>query len=401
MREKSNYEGILTGTKQLGPYPMEKLKQVGQPTTKITDNIQRIDMRERGFDRALRGDFGSVAKRYMLKGKEPIGLSMWEMTDSFTDKVDGDVASSKAPIPDDPVILSRHIKRLGYFFGADIVGISELPQWAVCSHDEHGKPIDLYHQFAISLVVDQDFRTMNASTGRDWVPEAQAMRSYVLAGLMACMMANYIRKLGFPARAHHLMREDVVMTPLFLLAGLGEVSRHGLVLNPFLGIRSKMAVVTTDLSLLPDKPVDFGLQKFCQQCRKCAVECPSQAIPHGDKVMHNGYETWKIDVDRCTKFRVTNPYGVSCGRCIRVCPWNKPRGWVHDGARWMVEHTPWMDKFLIKMDDVWGYGKERKKDKWWFDLEDGNWHDLENLNVILRTPAEISRERERAALGKK
>ena len=69
MREKSNYEGILTGTKQLGPYPMEKLKQVGQPTTKITDNIQRIDMRERGFDRALRGDFGSVAKRYMLKGR--------------------------------------------------------------------------------------------------------------------------------------------------------------------------------------------------------------------------------------------------------------------------------------------------------------------------------------------
>ncbi len=397
LQEKSDYEGILTGTKQLGPYPMEKLKRVDQPTTKVTDNIQRIDIRERGFDRALRGDFGPVAKRYMLRGKEPIGATVWEMTTSFIDKVDGEVAPLKAPISEDPAVLSRHIKRLGYFFGADIVGISQLPPWAVCSHDKQGKPIELNHQFAISLVVDQDFKTMNGSTGRDWISEAQAMRSYVLCALMACMMANYIRRLGFPARAHHLTREDVVMPPLFLLAGIGEVSRQGIILNPFLGIRFKASVVTTDLPLLPDKPVDFGLQEFCQQCQKCAIECPSQAISHGDKVMHNGYEVWKLNVDRCTKFRVTNPHGVSCGRCIKVCPWNKPRGWVHDRVRWMVKHTPWLDKSLIKMDDIWGYGKQTKRDKWWFDLEDSNWRNSEEPNVVLQTPGETSPDREQVA----
>ncbi len=67
----------------------------------------------------------------------------------------------------------------------------------------------------------------------------------------------------------------------------------------------------------------------------------------------------------------------------------------------MTEHTPWMDKFLIKMDDIWGYGKHNKKDKWWFDLEDGNWRDPENLDVILQNPAEIYREREQVAPGKK
>ena len=45
-------KGILAGKGQLGPFPMEGLKQVEQPTTSITDNIQRIDFRENGFARA-------------------------------------------------------------------------------------------------------------------------------------------------------------------------------------------------------------------------------------------------------------------------------------------------------------------------------------------------------------
>jgi len=36
----------------------------------------------------------------------------------------------------------------------------------------------------------------------------------------------------------------------------------------------------------------------------------------------------------------------------------------------MVKHTPWLNRFLIKMDDVLGYGRPDKRDKWWLDLED-------------------------------
>ncbi len=386
MREKSDYEGILAGTEQLGPYPMERLKRVDQPTTKITNNIQRIDVREHGFDRARRGDFGPVAKRYCQHQKEPISRSLREMASGFIDIVDGEIASSKAPIPEDSAILSRHIKSLGYFFGADIVGICQLPQWAIYAHDGKGEPIELNHQFAITHVIDQDCRTMNGSTGHDWIPEAQAFRSYVLSGLISCMMANYIRKLGFPARAHHILNDLVVIPPLLLLAGIGEVSRPGIILNPFLGTRFKASVVTTDLPLLPDKPIDFGLQQFCQQCHNCAMECPSRAIPTGDKVMHNGYEVWKLDADRCTKVRTTNPNGASCGRCIKVCPWNKPKGWIHDRVRCMVKHTPWLDKFLIRANHIWGYGKQNEGDKWWFDLEDSKWLGLEEFDGVLQIP---------------
>ena len=63
----------------------------------------------------------------------------------------------------------------------------------------------------------------------------------------------------------------------------------------------------------------------------------------------------------------------------------------------MVKHTPWLDKSLIKMDDIWGYGKQTKRDKWWFDLEDSNWRNSEEPNVVLQTPGETSPDREQVA----
>lgn len=372
MPDNSNYERILVGGGRLGPYPMERLKHVSQPTTKITNNIQRIDMRDTGFSQAARGHFGPVMQREHRRNKEPVGASLRDMTFKFKVMVDGEVASSKAPIPQDPAILSRHIKSLGYFYRADIVGICELPQWAVYSHDDEGNPVELNHQFAIVFLIDQDYNTMSASTGHDWISRSQAFRSYATSALISCMMASYIRKLGYSARAHHLSNDLVVIPPLLLLAGIGEASRPGIILNPFLGLRYKAAVVTTNLPLLADKPIDFGAQRFCQQCTKCAISCPSQAISYGDKVMHNGYERWGLDYERCLRYRILNPNGEGCGRCIRVCPWNKPKGQPHDMVRWMAQHTPWLDKFLIKMDDVRGYGKPDRRKKWWFDWGEVN-----------------------------
>jgi len=230
--------------------------------------------------------------------------------------------------------------------------------------------VELNHKSAILLVVDQDYDTMRGSTGDDWISGAQSFIGYSTSAFIACMMANYIRKLGYPARAHHVFNYQVLVAPLLLLAGIGEICRAGIVLNPFLGTRFKAAVVTTDLPLEPDSPVDFGLQEFCRKCLKCATECHAKAIPDGDKVMINGYENWRFDADRCSKYRVSNQGGSSCGRCIKVCPWNKPEGWTHDLVRWMVKQTPFLDGFLVKMDNVWGYGKRDKRHKWWLDLEE-------------------------------
>lgn len=372
MAKKLYHKEIPGRRGHLGPYPMESLKKVDRPTTRITNDIPRFDAREHGFARAMRGDFGPGTAREFERfiNKHPLGAAFAEMTGLMVPLVDGEVAQAKAPLPQDPKTLSQHIKQLGYFLRADIVGICRLPQYAVYSHDLAGNPVELDHKSAILIVIDQDYDTMLGSTGDDWISGSQSFIGYSTSAFMACTMANYIRKLGYPARAHHVFNYQVLVVPLLLLAGIGEICRAGVVLNPFLGTRFKVAVVTTDLPLEPDSPVDFGLQEFCRKCLKCADECHARAIPDGDKVMLNGYENWRFDADRCSKYRVSNQGGSSCGRCIKVCPWNKPEGWSHDTVRWMVKHTPCLDRLLVKMDDVWGYGKRDKRHQWWLDLEE-------------------------------
>jgi reductive dehalogenase len=180
-----------------------------------------------------------------------------------------------------------------------------------------------------------------------------SFQAYTTSGFIACNLAEYIRRLGYPARAHHAMNYQVVVPPILLWAGLGEMCRIGeMVLNPFLGPRFKAAVVTTDMPLAIDKPIDFGLQDFCTKCMKCARECPSQAISYGDKEMYNGYERWILDVEKCTSMRVGNQHGAGCGTCIKVCPWNKPDTALHRLIGRVMQKVPFARRFAVWGDDL-------------------------------------------------
>ncbi len=356
-----------------GPYPTHRLKRVPVPTTYVGPNVQRVDERESGFNRALRGDFGPKAQRERPRFvmKAPVSAALGKMQEYLIPVVDGLVAPEKAPIPDDPKILSRHIKALAYFLKADVVGICKLPSYAVYTHDREGNTITLNHQNAIAILIDQDFMTYNGSTGYDWITNANSFHAYSLSGFIAVNMANYIRRLGYPARAHHARNYQVVVPPILLWAGLGEMCRIGdIVLNPFLGPRFKAAIVTTDLPLEPDLPIDIGLQDYCERCQKCSRTCPSNAISKEEKVIYNDYEVWRPNVEACTKFRVTNSKGSGCGHCIKVCPWNKPYKGYHKAIEWMVERSSLVRRMTIFFDDLLGYGKPVPKDKWWFDLEE-------------------------------
>ena len=372
----------MAGTirKPRGPYPMEKLKRVDTPTTKIIGDVAKFDERQHGFALAARGELGPVPQKEMMRfvPKYPLGAAFAQAMMPLKENPAQKPAKTKAPLPEDAATLSRHIKHLGYFLRADIVGICQLPGYAVYSHDISGREIELGHKNAIVLLVDQNYDTMLGSTGDDWISGSQSFIGYSNAALISNIMADYIRRLGYPARAHNATGYQVVVPPLLLLAGIGEMSRAGIVLNPFLGMRFKASVVTTDMPLEPDKPVDFGLQEFCDKCKKCATECHSKAITEGGKTLYNGYESWRFDAGQCSKFRTSNPHGSSCGRCIKVCPWNKPNGWTHDIARWMIKHTPFMDRPLIKMDNFRGYGRQDLNYKWWFDMEE--------IDGVLQTP---------------
>jgi reductive dehalogenase len=366
----------------LSRYPMEQVARVDAPTTLILDDeIPRVPKRANFFTRAGFGDLGDKAQREVRRFayKHPATAGTMRLIRAMMPLQDGDVYGEVLEgFAADPAANSKALKSFGYHLGADLIGICEIPEYAWYSHQLDGTSIEPDHRYAVVMLIDQGFDTMEGASGDDWVSGAQSMRGYVRGAEIAGVMADFLREQGISARPQTNADSDVLHIPLILWAGLGELSRIGeLVLNPYVGPRFKSVVLTTDMPLEVDRPIDFGLQYFCGHCLKCARECPVSAIPFGDKVMFNGYEMWKPDVERCARYRVTNQRGAACGRCMKTCPLNKvvssDGALVHRLGTWLGVNARWLKPLLVPiatyLDDRLGFGMRNPVKKWWLDLE--------------------------------
>lgn len=124
------------------------------------------------------------------------------------------------------------------------------------------------------------------------------------------------------------------------------------------GPRLRLSGVTTDLPLVPDKPVDIGVEDFCRICKKCATTCPSEAITmEDDPREHNGTRRWKLDADACYGYwyRV----GTDCGICMKVCPWSHARTFPHRIIVALITRNKWSRRLFSTMDDIF-YGTRPK-----------------------------------------
>jgi ferredoxin len=357
----------------LGRYPMERVKRVDQPTTLVVpEQIQRPAARHNFFVRARAGDLGPRPKQEVARfiPKAPHGRATEAMLTKLAALHRGEHAPVPAPGTGDGDENARAVKALGHFLGADMVGVCEAPEYAWYSHRPDGAPIEAVHRNAIVFVLDQGYETMEGASGDDWISGAQSMRAYLRASIISNTIAAHLRRLGHPAQAHSARDDEVVHLPLLLASGIGELSRIGeLVLNPFVGPRFKSGVVTTDLPLTSDRPIDFGLQDFCSKCTKCARECPCGAIRFDEKVMFNGYEMWKPDVDRCARYRITNMRGSACGRCMKTCPYNVEGVLSERPFQWAAMRLPFTRRWIAHLDDRVGRGSINPRKKWWVDIE--------------------------------
>lgn len=374
--ENLSEASLLRAPKLVEPFPMEVFKHVEQPTNLITEAVQRIDIRNNAYGLAARGEYGPVVQKGVQKslpGKFPLSAAQKDVLDHLALLQPNPVAAEKAPIPQEPETLTGHLKAYAYFLKADVVGTCRVPASAYYSHDKQGQPIEPRYENALVFLMRKELKAMRASNGHDWIGDPLSFQAYQHLALVAETLANYIRRLGWEAVPQYgpsfVNRYNVLLPPLILAAGLGEVSRAGIILNPYLGLAFKAAAVLTNMPIVPDQPVDFGLQRFCLDCQICAEACPSKAISTGEKVMYNGYETWKLNTKRCASFNFTNKKGTMCNACVKSCPWSNPSTWPHNLMRSMVTNLPFTRRAAIRAAQLLGHDMTAPVEKWWFDLE--------------------------------
>ena len=314
-------------------------------TNRITGVQRKFDQRDSMLTRASLGEEPDKKVRNWAKTPTPdplyrtmMGIPRSEncLTYHLVSAVDGPVNPEKVPITN-TAELTKKIKLIANFFGADRVGITKLNQAYVASHraDEYlvgskafGKAINLQHENTISLIFKRDYHLVKA--GHSFIDGGEGTFIYNKVAVVACQLAAYIRELGYSAKAHHEREEEVLQVPLAVEAGMGELGRLGMLITPEFGPRVRISTVTTNLPLLLDKPINIGVQSFCELCKKCAQNCPSGAIPRGNKVNVRGVEKWVIEPRKCLGFwGVDKTKWDDCSMCITTCPYNRPENWFN------------------------------------------------------------------------
>ncbi|MBN1273609.1 MAG: reductive dehalogenase [Candidatus Aminicenantes bacterium] len=276
--------------------------------------------------------------------------------------VDGDKATKKTPVTAED--FTKYVKKVLKYLGAVDSGVCLLDQKYIYSHvgrgpEEYGSRIVNQHKYAVVFVIEKDFGMISCAPEAPVVVETA--KCYLEIAHIGIVCAGLIRRLGYNARAHIAgSNYQAMVTPMAWKAGLGELGRVGILVHPRLGPRIRLGLITTDIPLVPTGPRVWGIQDFCERCRKCALNCPGRAIPENGKAVENGVEKWVIEREKC--YYYWRKVGTDCSTCILTCPFSKPDNFFHGIIRWMALSSRWIQPLLVKGDDFF-YGKHpiRKK----------------------------------------
>ncbi|NMC79978.1 MAG: reductive dehalogenase [Chloroflexi bacterium] len=310
---------------------------------------------------------GSAAEEDLVAPDMPAELSVWKGS------------------PEPAAIL---IKRVARYLGADLVGIAPLDKRWIFSHaywkDETHKEIvfgDIDHpqETEQQLIIPENMKwviVMGTKMEYDeigFTPSptgcAETQLIYSRMATQVAGMAEFLRGIGYNAIPS--LNDLGTSIPMAIDAGFGEQGRNGKLITPEFGPNVRLCKVITDLPLARDYPIRFGVKEFCTVCKKCAECCPSKAIPFGEpswngvSISNNpGVFTWQLNNDTCRKYWALGP-GTNCTICIRVCPFTKNAGFLHEIVKLFISRIPALNPILRRADDLLGYGKEKDPGRFW------------------------------------
>lgn len=256
--------------------------------------------------------------------------------------------------------ISESLRNIILKLGGVAVGITDLDSKFIYKFkgrfdSEYGKRIKLNHPTAILFLVEMDYLNMQFAPKAHTIFESA--NQYYNAALISKILEKIIIQLGYDAKAHYDAHYDVILPPLAVQAGLGELGRNNILIADKYGSRVRIGAITTDLPLITNKPISLGADKFCSVCKKCSENCPSKALEMDDKIEVNGVHKWPTNIENC--YTIWRKYGTDCGICMAVCPFSHKNNFIHNGIRLIVRNFPILNRFLVHMDNLI-YGKKWK-----------------------------------------
>jgi reductive dehalogenase len=259
--------------------------------------------------------------------------------------------------------LTGYIKGWINYLGAHSAGIAELKEYHFYTVRgrgvDKGKPVIKSHKYAVAITVEMDLDNIQSAPGSPAIFESS--QQYLRSATIALQLTTFLRGLGYESRAHIDGDYEVICPLVARDAGLGEIGRMGLLMTPELGPRVRIAVVTTNAPLVPDKYRPYpNIVEFCRICKKCAECCPGDSIPGGAIQEIDGVKRWKIDSDTCYKVWCTT--GTDCGRCLAVCPFSHRNNIFHNIIRFIIKHSRLFAHFAYHADNL-VYGRKPKPKK--------------------------------------
>jgi len=365
-------------------------------SVRIVGDWKSVDASNTPHEKNKRGELGKPLNNWYVNRTSLDPLGRIATTSSAADRRNamqtvleraprGRVNPEQLPVRD-AAEMTRHIKRAAKYLGASDVGIMRVQPSFLYSEGRY--PDDgtggaasnqmvgaaetaARYPFAIVCVYAWDYKMGKAHRHRIG-DTAYHFGAEFLRSTYA-NLAGYIKEMGYGVAT-----KVATPMPTALAAGLGEVGRHGMLITEKFGARVHLGdPILTDLPLIPDEPIDIGVEDFCQVCNKCANTCPTNSIVTTGKAVVNGIEKYKINWETCYRLRPhVMQYWEICLTCVTVCPYTKPATWWHRLAIRGMQWTPiplrsLTARFLKLLDDKY-WGKLGRKRVEWMSYDSGN-----------------------------
>jgi epoxyqueuosine reductase QueG len=227
------------------------------------------------------------------------------------------------------MILSKDLKTMLRFNGADLVGFADLRELSEDVRD--GLPFGISIGVALNPQIVSNIASGPTREYNDEYERANRLLDS-LGRLTADLLVANGHKVKFAAATDNLsiINPETLSTPLphktvATLAGIGWVGKCALLVTENFGSAIQITSVLTDAELPTGDPINSS---SCGKCIECVTVCLGQA-PSGTNWMAGMSRDSFFDAFACwsnARAMTLERLGIHksiCGMCISVCPWTQ------------------------------------------------------------------------------